>query len=103
MAIDIRKLGDIAKINDKLSKKTLRDIVKGEENLYSAYEIVESSGKMDNNYQLVSNFRKKISDENFANKLLNDENLGDVEFELKKIERIVSTLLSKINRNKKNY
>ena len=103
MAIDIRKIGDIAKINDKLSKKTLRDIVKGEEDLYSAYEIVESSGKMDNNYQLVSNFRKKISDENFANKLLNDENLGDVEFELKKIERIVSTLLSKINRNKKNY
>lgn len=101
MALDIRKLGDIWKINDKLSKKTLKELAKGEEDLYSAYEIIESSGKMDNNFQLVSNFRKKISDENFANKLLNDENLGDVEFELKKIERIVSNLLSKIQRSKK--
>lgn len=101
MAIDIRKLGDIGKLNDKLSNKILKDLAKGEEDLYSAYDIVESSGKMDNNFQLVSNFRKKISDENFFNKLLNDENLGDVEFELNKIKRIVSNLLKKIERSKK--
>ena len=100
MAIDIRKLGDIGKINDKVSKKALRDFIKGEEDIYSAYEIVESSGKMDNNFQLVSNFRKKISDQNFANKILDDENLGNIEFEIKKIERIISTLLKKIERNK---
>ncbi len=101
MAIDIRKLGDIGKLNDKLSNKILKDLAKGEEDLYSAYYIVESSGKMDNNFQLVYNFRKKISDENFFNKLLNDENLGDVEFELNKIERIVSNLLKKLERSKK--
>ena len=101
MAIDIRKLGDIGKLNDKLSNKILKDLAKGEEDLYSAYYIVESSGKMDNNFQLVYNFRKKISDENFFNKLLNDENLGDVEFELNKIKRIVSNLLKKIERSKK--
>lgn len=101
MAIDIRKLGDIGKLNDKLSNKILKDLAKGEEDLYSAYDIIESSGKMDNNFQLVSNFRKKISDENFLNKLLNDENLGDVEFELNKIKRIVSNLLKKIERSKK--
>ena len=101
MAIDIRKLGDIGKLNDKLSNKILKDLAKGEEDLYSAYDIVESSGKMDNNFQLVYNFRKKISDENFFNKLLNDENLGDVEFELNKIERIVSNLLKKLERSKK--
>ena len=101
MAIDIRKLGDIGKLNDKLSNKILKDLAKGEEDLYSAYDIVESSGKMDNNFQLVSNFRKKISDENFFNKLLNDENLGDVEFESNKIKRIVSNLLKKIERSKK--
>lgn len=101
MAIDIRKLGDIGKLNDKLSNKILKDLAKGEEDLYSAYDIVESSGKMDNNFQLVSNFRKKISDENFFNKLLNDENLGDVEFELNKIKRIVSNLLKKLERSKK--
>ena len=101
MAIDIRMLGDIGKLNDRLSSKILKDLAKGEEDLYSAYDIIESSGKMDNNFQLVSNFRKKISDESFANKLLSDENLGDVEFELKKIERLVSNLLRKIEQNKK--
>ena len=43
----------------------------------------------------------KISDENFASKVINDENLGNIEFELKKIERIVSTILSRIEREKR--
>lgn len=101
MAIDVRKLGDISKVNDKLSKKILKDIAIGEEDIYSGFEIIASSGKMDNNYQVLTNFRKKISDDNFASKLINDENLGNIEFELKKIERIVSTLLTKIEREKK--
>lgn len=100
MAIDVRKLGDISKVNDKLSKKILKDIAIGEENLYSGFEIIASSGKMDNNFQLLTNFRKKISEENFASKIICDENLGNIEFELKKIERIVSILLSKIERKK---
>lgn len=100
MAIDIRKLGDISKINDKLSKKILIDIANSEEDIYTGYEIVASSGKMDNNFQLVTNFRKKITDESFSKKLLNDENLNNIEFELKKIERTVSSLITKIERNK---
>lgn len=56
---------------------------------------------MDNNYQLLINFRKKISDESFTSKIVNDENLGNIEFELKKIERIVSTILIRIDREKK--
>ena len=79
MAIDIRKLGDISKVNDKLSKKILKDIAKGEEDIYSGFNIIESSGKMDNNFQTISNFRKKITDKNFSNKLLKDENLRDIE------------------------
>jgi hypothetical protein len=101
MAIDVRKLGDISKVNDKLSKKILKDIAIGEEDIYSGFEIIASSGKMDNNFQLLTNFRKKISDENFASKVINDENLGNIEFELKKIERIVSTILSRIEREKR--
>ena len=56
---------------------------------------------MDNNYQTILNFRKKISDETFSSKLLKDDNIGDIEYELKKILRIVSTLLNKIEREKK--
>lgn len=100
MAIDIRKLGDISKVNDKLSKKTLINIAIGEEDIYSGYDKVASSGKMDNNFQFISNFRKKIQDDSYTDKLLNDENLNNIEFELKKIERIVKTMLSKIDKNK---
>ena len=101
MAIDIRKLGDISKVNDKLSKKILKDIANGEEDIYSGFDIVASSGKMDNNFQIISNFRKKITDETFSSKLLNDDNLGGIEFELKKIERTISVLLQNIERLKK--
>ena len=101
MAIDIRKLGEISKVNDKLSKKILKDISFGEEDIYSGFEIVQSSGKMDNNYQTILNFRKKISDETFSSKLLKDDNIGDIEYELKNILRFVSTLLNKIEREKK--
>ena len=101
MAIDIRKLGDISKVNDKLSKKILKDIAKGEEDIYSGFNIIESSGKMDNNFQTISNFRKKITDKNFSNKLLKDENLRDIEYELKKIQRTVIVLLKTIERSKK--
>lgn len=101
MAIDIRKLGEIGRINDKSSKKILRDLANSEEDLYSAYDVVESSGKMADNYKLISGFRKKIQDENFQSKLLNDKNIEDVVFELKKIERIIGTLLHKIERSKK--
>lgn len=100
MAIDIRKLGDISKVNDKLSKKILKEIANGEEDIYSGFDIVASSGKMDNNYQMISNFRKKITDESFGKQLLNDDNLKDIEFELKKIERTVSVLLKNIERRK---
>lgn len=101
MAIDIRKLGDISKVNDKLSKKILKDIADGEEDIYSGFDIVASSGKMDNNFQIISNFRKKITDETFSSKLLNDDNLGGIEFELKKIERTILVLLQNIERLKK--
>ncbi len=101
MAIDVRKLGDISKVNDKLSKKILKDIAEGKEDIYSGFDIVAGSGKMDNNFQIISNFRKKITDESFSNKLLKDDNLGGIEFELKKIERTVSVLLQNIERLKK--
>lgn len=100
MAIDVRKLGDISKLNDKLSKKILKDIALGEEDLYTGFDLVASSGKLDNNYQVLTNFRKKISEDTFINRLLKDDNLGNIEFELKKIERIVSTMLSRIEREK---
>ena len=101
MAIDVRKLGDISKVNDKFSKKILKDIAIGEEDIYSGFDIIASSGKMDNTYQVLTNFRKKISDENFATKILNDDNLGNIEFELNRIKRIVSTMLNRIERETK--
>ena len=99
MAIDLRKLGDIGKVEDKLSKKTLKEIASGEEDIYSGYEIIQNSGKLDNNYQIVCNFRKKICDNDFAKKLLNDEKIDQIEYELHKINRQITILLNKIKNN----
>lgn len=100
MAIDIRKLGDVSKVNDKLSRKILKDIAMGEEDIYSGYEIVASSGKMDNNFQFITNFRKKIQEDSYADKLLKDDNINNIEFELKKIDKLVKNMLAKIEKNK---
>ena len=100
MAIDIRKLGDVSKVNDKLSRKILKDIAMGEEDIYSGFDIVASSGKMDNNFQFITNFRKKIQEDSYADKLLKDENLNNIEFELKKIDKLVKNMLAKIEKSK---
>ena len=100
MAIDIRKPGDVSKVNDKLSRKILKDIAMGEEDIYSGYEIVASSGKMDNNFQFITNFRKKIQEDSYADKLLKDDNLNNIEFELKKIDKLVKNMLAKIENSK---
>lgn len=100
MAIDIRKLGDISKVNDKLSRKIVNDIAKGEEDIYTGYEIVASSGKMDNNYQFLSTFRKRVTEDSYVTKLLNDDNLSGIEFELKKIYHQVDSMLKKIEKMK---
>ncbi len=101
MAIDIRKLGDVSKVNDKLSRKILKDIAMGEEDIYSGYDIVASSGKMDNNFQFITNFRKRIQEDSYTDKLLKDENINNIEFELKKIDKLVKNMLTKIEGNKK--
>ena len=100
MAIDIRKLGDVSKVNDKLSRKILKDIAMGEEDIYSGFDIVASSGKMDNNFQFITNFRKKIQEDSYADKLLKDDNLNNIEFELKKIDKLVKNMLAKIDKSK---
>ncbi len=100
MAIDIRKLGDISKVSDKTSKRILSDIAKGNEDIYGGYNKIADSGKLDNYYQIISTFRKKITSDNFDKKLLKDENIKNIEYELKKIDRQVQVLISKIERKK---
>ena len=101
MAIDIRKLGDISKVNDKLSNKILKDIADGNKDIYSGYEVVEDSGKMDNNFQYIKNFKEKIYNASTTGKLFKDTNINDIEFELIKIQRIIEKVLSDIEKYKK--
>ena len=101
MAIDIRKLGDISKVNDNLSRRILNDIANGERDIYSGYEVVEDTGKMDNNYQYIKNFKEKILNSSSTGKLLKDKNINDIEFELKKIQKIIENILLNIEKDKK--
>ena len=44
----------INQYGEDIYKKILKDIAMGEEDIYSGYDIVASSGKMDNNFQFIT-------------------------------------------------
>lgn len=95
MALDIRNvLGGIAKVQDKESNKIMRDIADGKLDIYEGFQIIEDDGKSGKVYQTLKNFRKKINEEDFSKRMMN-ENTSQVKFELSKIEKTIKILLKK--------
>ncbi len=97
MAIDLRKLGKIAQVEGKKAERVLEDIASGEETIYTGYEIIEDTGKLDDTYQVCTRFRRKISEPDFADRVLNEENPKQTRFELSKIEKLVKRLMDRID------
>lgn len=97
MAIDLRKLGKIAQVEGKKAQRVLDDIASGEETIYTGYEIIEDTGKLDDAYQICERFRKRISEDDFIDRILNGENPKQTRFELSKIERITKRLIERID------
>ena len=97
MALDIRNvLGGIAKVQDKESNKIMRDIADGKLDIYEAYKIIEDDGKTGKVYQTLKSFRKKINEEDFSKRMMN-ENVSQIKFELSKIEKTIRMLLKKLD------
>lgn len=97
MALDIRNvLGGIAKVQDKESNKIMRDIADGKLDIYEGYKIIEDDGKSGKVYQTLKSFRKKINEEDFSKRMMN-ENVSQIKFELSKIEKTIRMLLKKLD------
>lgn len=85
-AADMRKLGEIAKVGDKQSKKVMQKIAEGEIDLYEGYEEVQDAGKLDNVVKKLKTFRQYINDNTIEKQIKGSEEIyKQAQFEIKKI------------------
>lgn len=85
-ASDIRKVGEIAKCQDKKAKKVLAEIASGKTDIYEGYDKVKDTGKIDNIYKKVRSFHELITDSAFE-EYINES--AEIKYEIKKITRIL--------------
>lgn len=92
-ASDMRKLGDIAKIGDKQSKKVMQKISEGEIDIYEGYSQVQDAGKLDDVVRKLKNFRQYINDNTVEKQIrASDETYKQAQFEIKKIVKRLQDL-----------
>lgn len=85
-AADMRKLGEIAKVGDKQSKKVMQKIAEGEIDLYEGYEEVQDAGKLDDVIKKLKIFRQYINDNTIEKQIKGSEEIyRQAQFEIKKI------------------
>lgn len=85
-ATDMRKLGEIAKVGDKQSKKVMQKIAEGEIDLYEGYEEVQDAGKLDDVVKKLKTFRQYINDNTIEKQIKGSEEIyKQAQFEIKKI------------------
>lgn len=85
-AADMRKLGDIAKVGDKQSKKVMQKISTGEMDIYEGYSEVEDAGKFDDIVKRLKAFRHYINDDSIPKQMKTSEDCyKQTQYEIKKI------------------
>lgn len=85
-AADIRKLGDIAKVGDKQSKKLMQQVASGNKSLYEAYEDMQESGKLDDVVKKLRSFKEFVNDKSFEKQIeTSPETLEKSLYEIQKI------------------
>lgn len=92
-ATDMRKLGEIAKVGDKQSKKVMQKIAEGKIDLYEGYEEVQDAGKLDDVVKKLKTFRKYINDDTIEKQIKGSEEIyKQAQFEIKKIMKRLQDL-----------
>ena len=95
-AEDMRKLGDIAKVGDKQSKKIMQKIATGELSLYDGYSDMQNSGKMDNLVKRLKDFKKYINDDSIEKQMkVSEETYNQAIFEMERIKKRLEKLIKK--------
>ena len=97
-AADMRKLGEIAKVGDKQSKKVMQKIASGNITLYEGYEEIQDSGKLDDVVKRLKTFRTLINDDSFEKQIAaSPETINNAKFELKRIIKRLQEVSKKIS------
>ena len=92
-ASDMRKLGQIAAVGDKQSKKVMQKIASGAIDMYEGYEDIEDAGKFDDAVKKLKAFKKVVSDSSFEKQLkASDETIQQAKFEIGKIVKRLSNI-----------
>lgn len=85
-AADMRKLGDIAKVGDRQSKKVMQKISTGEMDIYEGYSEVEDAGKFDDVVKKLKAFRQYINDDSIPKQIkISEDCYKQAQYEIKKI------------------
>lgn len=85
-AKDMRKLGDIAKVGDKQSKKVMQKIATGEIDIYEGYSEVQDAGKLDDVVKHLKKFKQYINEDSIEKQIRSsDEIYKQAIFEMNKI------------------
>lgn len=96
-APDMRKLGEIAKIGDKQSKKVMQRIADGKMSLYAGYSEIQDSGKLDDVVKRLKIFRTAINGSSFEKQIFSsEESIKQSQFEIKKILKRLETISQKL-------
>lgn len=97
IAMDVRTcLSQVLKVEDKITDKALQRFINGEYDIYDVKDEIESTGKTDDSYKLLNNFRKKIANNDIFDAIVNNED-PKLNFEIKKIESLILKLKKKRN------
>lgn len=96
-ASHIRKLGEIAKVGDKQSKKIIQKIADGKIDIYEGYNEIYETGKLEDVVKKLKNFRNFISDKSFDHQVTNSEDIKEKSlFEIKKIIKMLDKIQKKL-------
>ena len=95
----MRKLGQIAAVGDKQSKKILQQIAEGTIDLYEGYEAVEDAGKLDDVVKKLKAFKKAVSEPSFEKQVMSsEETVQQARFEIGKIIKRLTAIQTKLEK-----
>ncbi len=95
-AEDIRKLGKVAKVNDKQSKKLINQYISGNVSIYDAHESMEENGKLEPAVNKLKTFRNYINEDSFEkNVRSSEEGYKNAKYEIEKILKRLNQLKKK--------
>lgn len=98
-AADMRKLGKIAAVGDKQSKKIMQQIAEGSIDLYEGYEDIEDAGKLEDVVKKLKTFKKIVSEPSFEKQVqASDETLQQAKFEIGKIVKRLTAIQAKLEK-----